>query len=175
MIRLASISLGLALTALSAQAFAQTEPAFVADAIKADNSEILMGRLAISKGGDAAVRSFGQVLVQDHSANRAQAAALATQLGLAPPDAPTPMAQEQMARLERLSPRAFDREFVRMMAEDHEATIAQFKKEASTGPGPAQQLAAQSLPTLEKHLQIARSLEASERGTSRLQRSNRRE
>jgi putative membrane protein len=46
------------------------------------------------------------------------------------------------------------------MVEDHQKDIAEFKKEAGSGHGPAQQLATQTLPTLEKHLQIAKSLKA---------------
>jgi putative membrane protein len=52
----------------------------------------------------------------------------------------------------------FDKEFTRVMVEDHQKDIAEFKNEAANGHGPVQQLAAETLPTLEKHLQIAKSL-----------------
>jgi putative membrane protein len=45
-----------------------------------------------------------------------------------------------------------------VMVEDHQKDIAEFKKEAGSGQGPVPQLAAQTLPTLEKHLRIAQSL-----------------
>ena len=38
--------------------------------------------------------------------------------------------------------------------------MAEFKKEAAGGKGPVQQLAAQTLPTLEKHLRMAESITA---------------
>ena len=65
-----------------------------------------------------------------------------------------------MAKLQQLSGRDFDHEFIRVMVEDHQKDIAEFKKEAGEGHGPVEQLAAQTLPTLEKHLQMAQSLSA---------------
>ena len=63
-----------------------------------------------------------------------------------------------MTKLKGLSGRDFDKEFARVMVEDHQKDIAEFKKEADGGHGAVQQLAAQTLPTLEKHLQMAKSL-----------------
>ena len=146
--------------ALPALASAKTEKEFVSDAIKGDNSEIALGRLAISKSASDPVKAFGQTLIDDHSKAKADASAVATTIGVSPPSEISPDAQRAMTKLQQLNGRDFDREFIRVMVEDHQKDIAEFKKEAESGHGPVEQLAAQTLPTLEKHLQMAQSLSA---------------
>ena len=156
-----SLSLGLVLiTGISTAAFAKTEKEFINDAIKGDNSEIAMGHLAMTNGGSEPVKTFGQTLIDDHSKAKTDALALATQMGVTPPSEMSPDAQSEMAKLQQLRGRDFDKEFVRVMIEDHQKDIAEFKKEAESVHGAVQQLAAQTLPTLEKHLRIAQSLKA---------------
>jgi putative membrane protein len=160
MSRLRPFSLALVMAlGVAYPALAKTEKQFVTDAIKGDNSEVALGQLAITKGGNDQVRSFGQILVNDHTKNRNAAAAVAAKLGVSPPDSMTADAQQEEAKLRKLTGGEFDKEFVQYMVNDHEKDISEFKKEASDGHGPAQQLASQSLPTLEEHLRIARGLE----------------
>jgi len=160
MSRLTSVSLSLALiAAVSLPAFAKTEKEFLSDAIKGDNSEIAMGQLALANGGAQAMKTFGQTLINDHSKNKTEAEALASKLGLSPPSGMTPEAQQA------LKGRKFDREFSQLMVKDHERTISEFKTEATSEHGPVQQFASQSLPTLEKHLRMAKDLEAGKAAT----------
>jgi putative membrane protein len=161
MLRFGTLSLGLVLiTGISTAAFAKTEKEFISDAIKGDNSEIAMGQLAVTKGGSEPVKTFGQTLIDDHSKAKTDASAVATKMGISPPSEMPPDAQSEMTKLQQLSGRDFDKEFARVMVEDHQKDIAEFKKEAGGGKGPVQQLAAQTLPTLEKHLRIAQSIKA---------------
>ncbi|RBP17672.1 putative membrane protein [Roseiarcus fermentans] len=145
---------------LSASALAKTEKEFVADAIAGDSAEIALGQLAQVKSGSGEVRAFAQVLIDDHTRNKRQAATVAAKFRIEPPDELPPEAREEMSKLEGLSGADFDKEFVRYMVADHEKDIAEFRQESADGAGAVQQLAAQSLPTLEKHLEIAKSLEA---------------
>jgi putative membrane protein len=161
MLHVKSLSLALALIgSVSIAAFAKTEKEFISDAIKGDNSEIAMGHLAISKSASDPVKAFGQTLIDDHSKAKTDASAVAETIGVSPPQEMSPEAQRDMANLQKLSGREFDREFARVMVEDHQRDIAEFKNEAAGSHGPVQQLAAQTLPTLEKHLQMAKSLSA---------------
>ncbi|HVP99715.1 MAG TPA: DUF4142 domain-containing protein [Roseiarcus sp.] len=161
MSRLTTVSLSLALiVALGVPAFAKTEKEFLSDAIKGDNSEVALGQLAISKAGSDPMKTFGQMLVDDHSKHRNEAMSLATKLGVSPSSEMTPEARREMDRLQKLTGPEFDRAFNRLMIQDHEKDISEFKKEAASGQGSVQQFAAQSLPVLEKHLQMSRSLES---------------
>ena len=78
---------------------------------------------------------------------------------MTPPSGASATAQEEMAKLKTLSGRAFDQEFAAYMVKDHEKDISELKTEASSGRGPVQQLASESLPTLEKHVRMAQELE----------------
>ena len=159
MLRFSSVSLALALVAgVSTATLAKTEKEFITDAIKGDNSEIALGQLAVSKSPSEPVKAFGQTLIDDHSKAKAEASAVAMKVGVSPPGEISPEAQTAMTKLKGLSGRDFDKEFTRVMVEDHQKDIAEFKKEADGGHGAVQQLAAQTLPTLEKHLQMAKSL-----------------
>ena len=53
----------------------------------------------------------------------------------------------------------FDREYARMMVEDHQKDIAAFEREASSGSDPdVKAFAMETLPTLRAHLQAAQTL-----------------
>ena len=161
MLHVKSLSLACVLVVgVSTAALAKTEKEFISDAIKGDNSEIAMGQLAVDKGGSDPVKAFGRTLIDDHSKAKAQASTVATQIGVSPSDAMSSDAQRAMTKLQKMSGHEFDEEFARVMVEDHQKDIAEFKKEAASGHGPVQQLATQTLPTLEKHLQMAKSLSA---------------
>ena len=158
MSRLLTVTLGLIL--ISAPAFAMSEKEFVSDAIKGDNSEIAVGQLALNNAGSEAARSLAQTLIDDHLQNRTQAEAVASSLGVTPPSQPTAEAEQEMAKLSKLKGAEFDRAFARYMVKDYEKDIAMFKSQAGNSPSPAQQLASQSLPVLEKHLAMAKQLES---------------
>jgi putative membrane protein len=119
-----------------------------------------MGQLALDTSASDPVKAFGRTLIDDHSKARTEASVVASKLGVSPPAEMSSDAQREMTKLQGLSGRDFDTEFIRAMVEDHQKDIAEFKKEAGSGHGPVQQLASGTLPTLEKHLQIAKSLSA---------------
>jgi putative membrane protein len=140
-------------------AMAMSEQDFLKHAIEGDNSEIQLGRLAASKGGTASVKSFAQTLITDHSKARQEAAAVAQRLGVAPPQDVAPEARQEYDKLQKLSGASFDKEFSSYMVSDHEKDISEFKAEAGSGSGAAANLASKQLPTLEKHLAMAKALE----------------
>lgn len=162
MSRLRLFSLALLVVGAAYPALAKTDKEFVTDAIEGDNSEVALGQLAVTKGGNDRVRSFGQILVNDYTKHRNEASALAAKLGVSPPDGMSTDARQEEAKLQKLTGGEFDKEFVQYMAKEHERDISEFEQEASDGDGPVQQLASRSLPTLEEHLRIARGLEMAE-------------
>ncbi|MGH6987043.1 MAG: DUF4142 domain-containing protein [Caulobacteraceae bacterium] len=133
---------------------------FLSNAIKGDNSEIMLGKIAERKGATNQARQFGRTLVADHTQARNEAAGDARTLGMSPPTAATPKAMAERNKLDGLSGAAFDREFARYMINDHEKAIAVFRKETKSPDGTLANLAQGSLPTLEKHLHMAQALAA---------------
>lgn len=133
--------------------------AFIQKAIEGNLSEIKVGQLAQQKGASEGVRHFGTVLEQDHSKANQQAMAAASSMGVTPPSEPSPKEQAVYQHLASLSGSRFDEAFVKAMVKDHKKDIAEFKKEAKGSNSPASTYAQQILPDLNKHLQLAESLE----------------
>src|SRR5215207_4796007 len=75
-------------------ASAQNKPAdkasqkFIAKAVEGNLAEVQIGQLAQEKASSDGVRSFGQMLQQDHSAAAQSSSAVASQIGVTPPSEP---------------------------------------------------------------------------------------
>ncbi len=145
--------------ALTAAARADHAGDFLTDAAKGDNAEIMMGKLALKKAQNPAVKKFGQTLVTDHTKAKKEVAELATTVSVAVPSNVKPEARDMYENLVKMSGADFDRAFVAHMVEDHQKDIAAFTKEASAGDAKVSALATKQLPTLKKHLSIAQSLQ----------------
>lgn len=154
-ISLASLVLAAAASAACAQPNAARH--FLEDALKGDNSEMMLGQMAAENGASPALKAYGQTLHDDHARAREQVVPLAQREGVAVTEEPMPEAAAERRKLERLHGRAFDREFARYMVSDHKKDIAEFQKQARTR-GPAADLARQTLPVLRKHLAMAQRL-----------------
>jgi putative membrane protein len=133
---------------------------FLTDAMKGDNSEIKLGKLAVSKSASSGVQNFGNMLVEDHGKAKRDVVSLATSMNIPTTDDTTPDADAEYTKLQGMSGADFDKEFVSFMVQGHQKAIAQFQQEAaSNDPQPVKQLASQTLPTLQKHLKTAQSLQ----------------
>jgi len=131
---------------------------FITKAVEGNLAEVEMGRLAQEKGESEGVRSFGQMLQQEHSAGAQKATAVATQLGVTPPAEPNQKQKAMHASLAKLSGSAFDRKFASEMVKDHKKEIAEHQKAAKKQGDPAGTYASETLPTLQKHLETAQAL-----------------
>lgn len=134
--------------------------AFVKEAIQGDLAEIQIGKLAQEKGASEQVKQFGQRLQNDHGANLEKARQLAASLGVAAPTAPDAKQNAAYARLNGLSGPQFDQRFAKKMVRDHKKDIKAFRKESKRS-GAAGDFAKQTLPTLQEHLKVAKSLTSS--------------
>jgi len=135
---------------------APTPNEFLTKAIQGDNSEMMLGALAATKGGPA-VAEYGRTLETDHTRARAAAVAVAAHYGMTPPTDMLPEARKEQTKLEGLSGSDFNKEFASYMVKDHESDISDFEKEAnSDAPADVKKLAQDALPDLRKHLAMAR-------------------
>jgi putative membrane protein len=146
-----------AMAPLAARADSPRE--FLNDALQGDNSEIMLGNLAADRARNSAVRDFGRTLVSDHTQARNEVLDTGRRFGIRPAHDVTSEARETRDRLMGLRGRAFDREFVRYMVEDHRKDVAAFRDEAREHHGAVSDLAARQLPTLREHLRTAISLD----------------
>lgn len=144
---------------IAAPAWAMSDTQFLDHAIKVDNSEIMLGRLASQKGGTAEVKKVGAIIESDHSQNKMKADKLAKSQGVTPPTGPSEQAAQEDSKLKNMQGAAFDQEFAKFMVQGHEKAIAQFKTEADLGSGPVASFAKETLPVLEKHLRLSEDIE----------------
>jgi putative membrane protein len=162
----ACIAVSLLTAATSAFAQDRSDKAFLQEAIEGNYAEIQMGQLAQQKGQSDGVKSFGQMLVTDHTDANNKALSVAKDVGLNPPDGPNKKQQSNYDRLSKLSGAAFDRRFARDMVMDHRNDIREYER-ASKAKDSIGQYAGDSLPTLRKHLRTAQSLESGHGVSSR--------
>jgi putative membrane protein len=162
MMRRIIVALGVALAALTTAAAAPTankaDQNFLKQAIQGNLAEVELGKLAQEKSMNDGVRSFGDMLVKDHSASNEKATDVASALGVTAPTEPSKKQKMMYDRLSKLSGSAFDRQFARMMVDDHQKDIKEFEKEAKSSNEQIAGFAKDTLPTLQKHLDTAKSL-----------------
>ena len=158
----ATTTAALALTVLTtvAPAIAQDKASqtFLMKAIEGNLAEVQMGELAQKNGQSAEVKSYGQMLQQDHSAANQKALAVAKNLGVNVPSAPSPKQKADYDKMAKAQGAAFDKAFAEHMVMDHKKDISEYKRAANKNDE-AGQYAKESLPVLEKHLQTAESLQ----------------
>ncbi len=129
---------------------------FARKAAEGGLAEVEMGRIAASKATDQNIRMFGEKMVNDHSSANEELKSAAQKDGVTLPQDASPKQKKTAERLNSLQGAAFDKEYARLMVQDHKEDVALFKKEASSGKDPAMRAFAQkALPTLEEHLKMA--------------------
>jgi predicted outer membrane protein len=119
-----------------------------------NQKEVHMGQEAKAKGQSEAVKEYGATLERDHTAADEKVAALARKRNIELSDPPPGHASHELAPGE-----GFDKQFAKMMVDDHKKDIASVKAEHDKTTDPElKELLAHLLPTLEKHLATAEAL-----------------
>ena len=104
------------------------------------------------------MKDFGKMLEQDHGEHSQKVQGKAQELGVTPPQEPSTTQKSMYDRLSKLSGAQFDQhQFVKAMVTDHKEEIAKYEKEAKS-KGPLADIAKDTLPTLQHHLQTAETL-----------------
>jgi|ERR1051325_361937 putative membrane protein len=132
---------------------------FIKAAIEGNMAEVDVGKLAQEKGKSDAVKKFGQMLITDHGKANDEAKATAKEVGVEPPSGSSVGEKATYLKLKVLSGDAFDKSFANTMVSDHESDVKEYQK-ASGQNDPVGQYAKKTLPTLQKHLQEAKQLQA---------------
>ncbi len=155
-----AVGIGAMLLLVSTHTWAKDDKAFLREAIQGNLAEVDMGRLAQKRSRNEEIKNFGDMLVQDHSEANTRANAVARQIGLNPPTRPSVKQRLSYGYYASLRGNTFDRQFVKHMVDDHKKDIQAYQAQAQSGTGPVADYAKQTLPTLEKHLNTAESLQS---------------
>lgn len=136
---------------------------FVMDAAMGGLLEVELGRVAAQRGMSEAVKQFGQRMVDDHSKANQELMSLASTKGMSLPTALDDKHQKDVTKLSAMSGDEFDRAYAKMMLKDHEKDVKEFERQSTRGGDPdIRAFASKTLPTLQEHLQIARTLPGNE-------------
>lgn len=136
----------------------QSQKMFLRDMAHGNVAEIELGQLAAQKGSNQTVRDFGTRMVKDHTMLNDQLKQTASQLQVSLPTQPTAQQTREKAKLERLSGKNFDKQYMSYMLKEHRMDVQKVRHEAENATNPqVKKLAQDSLPTLEQHLQLAQN------------------
>jgi putative membrane protein len=147
-----------AASAADAESSAPNLPTFVNDAAQAGMTEVEVGKLALSKSKDPAIRGFAQRMVDDHTKANAELAAMAEAKGVTPPAKLDAEHQAMVASLKSKAEPDFDREYSRHMNMDHSKALALFEGATQSSDADVASFAMKTLPTLKEHKKMAEKL-----------------
>ena len=134
---------------------------FLTDAARGASMEVQLGNTAAQKATNEEVKRFGQRMATDHSQGGQTIRQMASNLKFTLPQELTPEQRTLVTKLENLSGKAFDREYMKRMIADHQKDISEYERAASQATNPEiKQYASQALPMLRDHLKQAREISA---------------
>jgi putative membrane protein len=140
-------------------ALTSSEKEFMTNAARGSMLEVQMGRLAADKATSPEVKQFGERMVTDHGQLGQKLQQLASNLNLTPEQQLSPEQQNAISRLQNLSGKAFDREYMKAMIADHVKDISEFQRAANQASNAdIRQFASEALPVLQEHLKLAREI-----------------
>jgi putative membrane protein len=134
---------------------------FAKNAAQGGMAEVQMGKLAAERGGSAAVKLFGQRMVDDHTKANIEMNQLAARKNIALPQELSSEQKSMMDKLSKLAGADFDKQYVDAMVEDHEKDVEEFQTQSEKGDDPdVRAFAAKTLPTLRDHLQMIKDIKS---------------
>lgn len=131
---------------------------FVKKAALDGMTEVELGRIALAKTQDPAIRKFAQQMVDDHTKANGKLASLAKARGFT---VPAELDAEHKAMVQALNAKsgaAFDTAYSEAMNKAHARAVALFEGASTSTDNDLARFAKSTLPTLNEHKQMAHSL-----------------
>jgi len=145
---------------------------FISKAAEGGLAEVELGQLAQDKAQDSKVKEFGKRMVDDHSKANDQLKSLASSKGVNLPSDLNAKDKAEKDRLSKLSGEQFDKAYMSHMVKDHTKDVIEFRKESQSAKDPeVKSFASSTLPTLEEHLKMAKSIAPQQSASARSDKS----
>ncbi len=106
---------------------------FINDMTIANLAEVQLGKMASEKGSSPDVKSFGQMMVKDHTQANNELKQVASQLKVQPPAQVDQKHKDLSDKLSKLSGAEFDREYINAMVMGHEEVLGKLRARADAG------------------------------------------
>ncbi len=146
------------------KALSKNDRKAIEELAKMNTAEIKLSELAEQKANHPEVKQFAKQLVEEHSKNNQEIKELASKKGVDLPEPMTPPPSERSAeqKLSKLSGEKFDQEYMKIMIDDHRKVVNKVENvSARAGDPELKQWAEKTLPTVQQHLDMAKSTEQS--------------
>ena len=149
-------------TTVLADGVSLSDKHFLKNAAQAGNYEIEGSKLAQSKSKNPEVKSFAKHIIDDHTKAAAELKALAAKKGVELPAKPSLLQMTSLKLLGTHDGTEFDESYAENIGVDaHESAVEDFSEAAEDDDDPdVKKFAQKTLPTLQKHLEMAKSLES---------------
>ena len=132
---------------------------FMEKAAQGGMAEVQLGKLAAQKAQSAEVKQFGQRMVDDHSKANDQLKQIASSKGVNLPTEVERSTQRELDKLSKLSGAEFDREYMKLMLEEHKTDVQEFERQSKQGNDILlKSFAAKNLLILQQHLKMAQQI-----------------
>ena len=113
-----------------AKAQSDDDKKFLATAAQGDQDEIALSMAAEKKATNPDVKAFAEKMVTEHKEMSASMKPFADQWGVTPADGPDADHQKELDKLNGLSGKDFDKEYIDQMVSDHAKALDAFTSEA---------------------------------------------
>ena len=125
---------------------------FMQDAAKDGMMEVEMGKMGQKQAKNAEVKKFATRMVTDHSKANTLLKALAKKKGVT--------LESEAPKMDKMDDATFDKDYMDQMVKDHEKDVAEFEAIAKDGSdADVKAWANKTLPTLKKHLEMAKEIQ----------------
>src|ERR1700744_339914 len=116
-------------------------------------AEVALGKLAVSKTSNAAIKDFANMMITDHGQANTELASIASAKNITLPTEPDSAHLKKADELSKLSGTKFDKAYVDAMIDGHKKTLDLMNNEAKNGSDSTlKAFAAKVAPTVQKHL-----------------------
>lgn len=133
---------------------------FMTKVTDAGMAEVQLAKMAQQKATIDAVKNFAAMLERDHTAVGDQVKTFAGQRNVSLPTAPSADKQKMINDIEKMSGKAFDKDFISMMVKNHNDGISLFEDtKANASDVDIKNFADRTLPTLRMHLDSAKAIQ----------------
>jgi len=138
------------------------DKSFMKDASENNAAEVAGSQLALAQASSADVKTFAQMMIDDHGKAGTELKGLADQKGVKISDTPSLTQKTQAKMLSERKGSSFDQHYADSIGvKAHQDTIKLFQKEVDKGTdADVKAWAAKTLPTLQHHLEAAQALKA---------------
>ena len=133
---------------------------FLVKAANGGMAEVETSQVAQQKGTNAKVKDFASMMVHDHSAANEQVKMLAAQRNVTLPSTPGDDKKKSLDDLSKKTGTNFDKDYMKMMVDDHQSTIDLFESASSkVNDTEVKTFIDNTLPKLRTHLDSAKAVQ----------------